>query len=471
MMRRIGSLIIAGASATLVGGCISMAPTYHRPASPVPAALTTDRMNQTVVDELKLPGWRDVFVDPRLQKVLGLALTNNRDLRIAILNVEKDRAAYRIQAADQLPTITGGASYMAERTSTGGVPLISRSTSVSVGISSWELDLFGRIKSLKNEALETWLATREAQRETRLSLLAQVAGQWLTVASYQQRLGLAKETFESQSETLRLSRLLHEAGTASGVDVAQVEGSVESAREDVASFTTSLAQAKNSLDLLVGTPVPDRLLSPAGLPNAVVLAPVPANLSSNALLARPDITDAEHVLKAANADIGAARADFFPSITLTGSTGRSSSELSGLFERESRAWSFVPGVSIPIFSFGKIRSRFESAKIQNDVAVAEYEKTIQTAFQEAADALAVRRNISEQLDAQKAFVAASRRGYELSKARYTAGLDNYLAVLDSQRSLYSEQQNLISLSLEEETNRIKIYKVFGGGAEAKASDF
>ncbi|MCD7098053.1 efflux transporter outer membrane subunit [Stenotrophomonas sp. MMGLT7] len=465
--------LLAAACLAVLSGCASMAPRYARPDAPVPqdfGALPAADAAAVPVAELD---WRQVFLDPQLQQVIALALDNNRDLRVAMLNIEKARASYRIQRADLLPSVDASASHSAARssaaTSSSGTSQVSRSVSAEVGISSWELDLFGRIRSLKNEALETWLATAQTQRDTRMSLVAEVAGDWLSVGAYRQRLALAQQTLGSQRETLKLTEARHAQGVVSGVDLAQVQSSVESARADVASYTTALAQARNALQLVVGAPVADALLpgsDAAG--DAVALAPLPADLSSTVLLQRPDVLYAEHTLKAANADIGAARAAFFPTIALTASTGRGSDELSSLFDAGTRTWSFVPSITLPIFHAGALKASLDAARIEKDITVAQYEQAIQTAFSEVADALAARANIDEQLDAQRALVEVTQRSYTLAEARWRNGVDSYLDALDSQRSLYTAQQDLITLRLSEASNRVTLYKVLGGGADAQS---
>ena len=475
MSRRptVARAMLAAACLAVLSGCASMAPRYARPDAPVPqdfGALPAVDAAAVPVAELD---WRQVFLDPQLQQVIALALDNNRDLRVAMLNIDKARASYRIQRADLLPGVDAGASHSAARssaaTSSSGTSQVSRSVSAEVGVSSWELDLFGRIRSLKNEALETWLATAQTQRDTRMSLVAEVAGDWLTVGAYRQRLALAQQTLASQRETLKLTEARHAQGVVSGVDLAQVQSSVESARADVAAYTTALAQARNALQLVVGAPVADTLLPGTDATgDAVALAPLPADLSSTVLLQRPDVLYAEHTLKAANADIGAARAAFFPTIALTASTGRSSDQLSSLFDAGTRTWSFVPSITLPIFHAGALKASLDAARIEKDITVAQYEQAIQTAFSEVADALAARANIDEQLDAQRALVEVTQRSYTLAEARYRNGVDSYLDALDSQRSLYTAQQDLITLRLSEASNRVTLYKVLGGGADAQS---
>ncbi|MFB9035174.1 efflux transporter outer membrane subunit [Xanthomonas arboricola] len=474
---RTTSLSLAVACAIALSGCVSMAPQYARPDAPVPGVVgdTGSPLHGDSADGRTTAAagldWRQVLVDARLQKVVVLALDNNRDLRVAVLNIEQARAQYRIQRADLFPAVDATVSHTAQRaaaaTSFTGAPQIIRSATGQVGISSWELDLFGRIRSLKNEALETYLASEQTQRSTRLSLVAEVASDWLTVAADQQRLALAQQTLESQRKTLRLTELQHDNGIVSGLDLAQIQTSVESARADVASFTTQLAQSRNALNLVVGTSVPAALLPAAdAIESGVALAPLPAQLESRVLLQRPDVVSAEHTLKAANADIGAARAAFFPTISLTGNVGRGSDALSSLFDGD-HTWSFTPSVSLPIFRAGALKAELDVAKLQKDITIAQYELAIQTAFSEVADALAERTQLDERMDAQRALVDAAQRGFTLSDARYRNGVDSYLVALDAQRSLYSAQQTLISLRLTEASNRVTLYKVLGGGADAQ----
>lgn len=457
-------------------GCASMAPRYERPQAPV-ATLFRDGpaagADSGVTTAVAWLDWQQVFLDARLRQVISLALDNNRDLRVALLNIETERAQYRIQRADLFPSIDATASQTRARTSAsssggGGGGGVSQTASADVGFSSWELDLFGRVRSLKKQALETWLSTGQTQRSTRLTLVAEVAAAWLTVAADQQRLALARQTLDSQRQTLKLSQAEHDEGTISGLDLAQVQTSVESARADVASYTTQVAQDRDALELLVGAPVGDALLPGAdALQRSVALAPIPGDLDSRVLLQRPDVLAAEHALKAANADIGAARAAFFPTLSLTASSGRDSAALDTLFDSGNRTWSFVPSISLPIFHAGALKAELDVAKLSKQIEVADYERTIQTAFSEVADALAARANLDEQLDAQAALVAATQRAYTLADVRYRNGVDSYLEALDAQRSLYSAQQNQISLRLTEANNRVTLYKVLGGGADAE----
>ncbi len=466
---------------TALAGCANLAPDYTQPAAPVPASWTQQVDGKPVsssagkahgeIDADQL-GWREFFLDPRLQQVIAAALENNRDLRVAALNIEKARAQYRITDADRYPAISATGTSTASRTpaqlSTSGRATVSRQQSVTVGISAYELDFFGRLKNLSDAALETYQYQVETRRSTHISLVAEVATAWLTLASDRELLTLAQDTYASQSRTFELSQRSHDIGTVSGVDLASQEATVEAARADVASYTSQVAQDINALRLLVGADV-DTSLLPTGLPDtASVLPATPAGLPSQVLLRRPDVLAAEHTLKSANADIGAARAAFFPSISLTANGGTASPTLGGLFKPGSGSWSFVPSINLPIFNAGSLRASLDSAKITRDIDVANYEKAIQTAFREVADALAVRATLDQRLDAQGKSTAASEKAFRLSEARYKNGIDSYLTTLVAQRTLYSAQQTLISLRLTEQSNRITLYKVLGGGWSEQA---
>ncbi|MBP1317219.1 efflux transporter outer membrane subunit [Herbaspirillum sp. 1130] len=459
-----------------LAGCANLAPDYAQPAAPVPASWTQQVDGKPVgsnagkaageIDADQL-GWREFFLDPRLQQVIAAALENSRDLRVAALNIEKARAQYRITDADRYPAISATGTSTASRTpselTTSGRATVSRQQSVTVGISAYELDFFGRLKNLSDAALETYQYQVETRRSTHISLVAEVATAWLTLASDRELLKLAQDTYASQSRTFELSQRSHDIGTVSGVDLASQEATVQAARADVASYTSQVAQDINALRLLVGADI-DAALLPTGLPDtASVLPATPAGLPSQVLLRRPDVLAAEHTLKSANADIGAARAAFFPSISLTADGGTASRTLGGLFKAGSGSWSFVPSINLPIFNAGSLRASLDSSKITRDIDVANYEKAIQTAFREVADALAVRATLDQRLDAQGRATAASEKAFRLSEARYKNGIDSYLTTLVAQRTLYSAQQTLISLRLTEQSNRITLYKVLGGG--------
>ncbi|MBX3683449.1 MAG: AdeC/AdeK/OprM family multidrug efflux complex outer membrane factor [Rhodocyclaceae bacterium] len=453
-------------SALLAGACTTLTPDYERPAAPVPTSfpgVTADSEARAVADI----AWRDYFADPRLRELIELALANNRDLRISTLNIEQARAQYRIQRADRFPAINAGIGETTTRTpgdlTTSGNATISRQYSANLGLSAWELDFFGRVRSLSEQALETYLGTEEARRSAQLSLVAEVATAWLTLAADRELRDLAQNTFETQQKSLSLTRKSFEAGASSALDLRQAETTMQRARADAALYTAQVARDENALALLAGTPVPATLL-PEKLVDAVsALAELPAGVPSSVLARRPDVLQAERQLRAANASIGAARAAFFPRITLTASAGTASSTLDGLFGSGSRNWSFSPQLSLPIFNAGALRASLDVAEVQRDINVATYEKTIQSAFREVADGLADRATLAEQLDAERRLVAASEETFRLSEARYRNGIDSYLGLLDAQRSLYSAQQELIGVRLSEASNRVTLYKVLGGG--------
>jgi multidrug efflux system outer membrane protein len=404
-------------------------------------------------------GWRDFFVDPNLKALVARALDNNRDLRVAILNVERARAQYRIQRADRLPSL--GASATLER-SGGDVPVTDAYTA-GVGLAAFELDLFGRVRNLSQAALQHFLAQEETQRAAQLSLIAEVANVYLTLAADRELLQLAQATVDAHEESLELATQRHAIGAASALDVNQVRTQAEAARVDLARYAGQVAQDTNALTLLVGAPVEADLL-PAGMPGPVAgIAPLPAGLPSDVLLRRPDVRAAEHQLLAANANIGAARAAFFPSISLTGSIGSASGELAGLFESGTRAWNFVPSIHLPIFQGGRLRAGLGMARADRDIALARYERSIQAGFREVADALALTPTLAQQRQSQQALVEASEQTEALSKARYQAGRDSYLAQLDAQRTLYAARSGLVAVHLAEQTNRVALYRVLGGG--------
>jgi len=455
-----------------LNGCATMAPTYTRPAAPVPASWPT---GEAYRDNAARPGapaaaeipWREFFVDPQLRKVIELTLTNNRDLRVAALNIEKARALYRIQRAELIPQVDGTATGNVQRVpanlSSSGHAVTAQQYTVGLALSAYELDLFRRIRSLKDQALEQYLATEQARAAVQISLVAEVANSWLTLAADRELLQLAKDTLESQNSSYTLIRHRFDAGASSLLDVRQAQTRVDAARVDIAIFTARLAQSENALNLLVGSPVPPELL-PTALGSLLAVKDLSPGLSSDVLLQRPDILQAEHALKGANANIGAARAAFFPRITLSSSFGTASARLSDLFMPGSLAWSFAPQISVPLFDAGTNRANLDAAKADRDIAVAQYEKAIQTAFREVADTLASRGTLGDQLAAQQSLAEATADSYRLSEARYSRGVDSYLVVLDSQRSMYAARQDLINVRLARLANQVTLYKVLGGGA-------
>lgn len=448
----------------------TMAPKYARPQLPVPDAWPEASSAQPGGAETTGPAalpWKRYFTDPHLQSVIELALVNNRDLRTAALNVDRARALYGIQRSELFPNrgvVAQGEKYrLPERMTATGTSEIVEQYSVNAGVSAWELDLFGRVRSLRRRALHQYFATDQARAAAQLSLVAAVAQSYLSLAADREGLHLAQATLEAQSESFDLIRQSREMGMASDLELEQARSQVEASRADTARFEGLVALDRNALDLLVGRPVPEALL-PDDLSAVVDLEELPAGLPSEVLLLRPDILASEYQLKAANANIGAARAAFFPRITLTGAIGTLSPELSGLFESGTRTWSFTPQVTAPLFTGGQRLANLRLSKVDKNIAVAQYEKSIQTAFREVADALALRTTLREQESAQQSLAQALQVTYQLSEARYKEGLDGYLGVLVAQRSYYGAQQALVATKLARQANQISLFKALGGGA-------
>jgi multidrug efflux system outer membrane protein len=463
---------------TALSGCVNLAPDYQRPEAPVPKtypqAQTQSSPALTVASDkasatsTELPPWRTQFDDARLQKLIELALDHNRDLRIAMLSIEQARAAYGVQDAATFPTLLANGSGNSARTPADlsgiGQATITHSYSATLGISAYELDFFGRVRNLKAQALAQFLSTQEAQRATQVSTIAAVAQAYLVWAADLQSARLQRAIFDSDEQTVNLTQSRVAAGAESLLTLRQQQVSVETARAEVARLDAQVAQDRQALAVLIGMPVPDALepdpLDPDRAPSASVLM---AGLPSELLLRRPDILQSEQELKAATANIGVARAAFFPSITLTAAAGSASAELSGLFKAGSGSWSFSPQVSMPIFDGGANRANLDAATAARDIALARYEKAIQVAFREVADALAVRDSLTLRLAAQQAAVEASGSALELARARYQRGADSWLQVLDAQRTYDTARQALISLRQLQIDNGITLYKVLGGG--------
>jgi multidrug efflux system outer membrane protein len=412
-----------------------------------------------------MPGWRDFFTDQKLQAIIRTALNNNRDLRLAALNVERVRALYGVQRATLFPSVDAAGTMAKERVpadlSSTGKSRIAEEYSVSLGIASWEIDFFGRLRNLKDQALQEFLATEQAHRSAQLSLVSSVAGAYLALAADRGNLELAQSTLDSQQAAYALIQKRYDVGLATELDLRRAQAQVETARGSVARYTQLMEQDRNALNLLVGAQISDELL-PEDLGSVSPPEPISPGLSSEVLLSRPDIMAAEHRLKGTYASIGAARAAFFPRISLTSSVGTASSELSGLFESGSATWSFVPKITIPIFD-PRTWAALRVSKTEREIVLTQYEKAIQTAFKEVADALAVRGTVDQQVVAQQSLVDAVAETYRLSNERYENGVDSYLSVLDAQRSLYSAKQGLISLRLAELISRVTLYTVLGGG--------
>ncbi len=472
-MRKI--LLILGVL-VCIAGC-SLSPKYSRPAAPVPTDWPSGQAYKELPQAQRIPGaaylpWRDYFTDARLQEVIQIALKNNLDFRLAALNIEKARAMYRIQRAELAPVVDGTAAGSRGRTpadlSSTGSATTGGQWSVELGITAWEIDIFGRLRSLTESALENYFASEFACTSMQILLIAEVASAYLTLATDRDNLNLARSTFESQQDSCNVIRRRHEVGISTELDLRQVQTRVESAQVDVAKYTGVVAQDENALNLLVGSPVRPDLL-PEGLRAVSSFPDVSPGLPSSVLLYRPDILEAESTLRAAYADIGAARAALFPSISLTTALGTASADLTGLFKSGSFTWNYAPQMTLPMFA-PRAWSALKVTKVNREIAVAQYEKAIQTAFKEVANELAKRGTLSDQIAAQQSLVDASAESYRLSMLRYDKGTDTYLNALDSQRSLYSAQQGLISLQEAKLTNQVMLYKVLGGGGNPESPD-
>lgn len=463
-------LLATAATALLLGGC-SLMPTYERPAAPVPATYGTSATDSTSAPQtLAPPAWKDYFTDPRLQQLIALALDNNRDLRMATLAIEQARAQWQIQRSAQWPQIGLGANAARAPNSSGN---LSNTYSVGGILSAWELDFFGRLGSLKEQALAQYLASEEGRNAAQTSLIAAVASAWLALQADEEGLDISRRTLATREESLALMKLRLDVGTASELDYRQVQSLTEAARVTLAQQQRQRALNENALALLLGQPLPPELR--ASLPGSRLIevpsmTALPAGLPSDLLAHRPDIRQAELQLKAANANIGAARAAFFPRIALTAQVGSVSSELSGLFKSGSWAFSLAPQLALPIFDAGRNQAGLEAAQAGRQIAVAQYEKSIQVAFREVSDALAGQATLQQQSEAQRAQVQADSKRLQLSDLRYRNGVASYLDLLDAQRSLFATEQALVLTRLQQLQNQVTLYKVLGGGwTEATAA--
>ena len=458
-------------TAVLLAGC-TLAPNYTRPEAPVPSswpsgpAYDNARVSPGAPAAAEVP-WREYFTDERLRKVIETALRNNRDLRVAALNVERARAVYGIARAEIFPAVEATGRGRKERVpssafgSDGGSVIVER-YDVNLGVSSWEIDFFGRIRSLKDAALQEYLATGQARSGAQILLVSEVANAYLTLAADRETLKLAHSTLDTQKASYDLIRKRYDVGLSTELDLRQAQTRVDAARVDLALYARLAAQDENALALLVGSRVPPELL-PDQLTLVSPAREISPGMSSEVLLLRPDILQAENRLKAANANIGAARATLFPRISLTTAFGTASGELSGLFKPGSKAWNFSPQIVAPIFD-ARAWAALDAIKVEREIAVAQYEKAIQEAFREVADALAVRGTVEDQLSAQQSLLEAVSETYRLSNMRYTKGIDSFLGVLDAQRSLYAAQQGLIAVRLTRFSNQVRLYAVMGGGS-------
>lgn len=457
--------LLSGALGVTLAGCANLAPQYIQPVAPVAATWPTAQIGDSEAISVDEIGWKEFYGDERLRQLIELALNNNRSLRQNALAVEAARAQFQITRANTLPTVNAAASSTALH-SNGET---THAYSATLGISAFELDFFGRLNNLRDQALETYLSYEESLRSMRITLVAEVATAYFTLAADQQSLRLAESTLASQQKSLDLTLKTFNIGTASGLDVATAQTSVDTARADIAIYRTQVAQDLNTLTLLVGQPVEPALVADAGTrvndpvaPLIHAMGPV-AEAPSELLQRRPDVLAAERSLRAAYANIGAARASRFPSITLTTSAGTSSNQLSDLFGGGSGLWSFIPSVSVPIFDGGSGKATVRLAEAGRDAALAAYEYAIQTAFQEVSDALTEQSNMQELLAARQSLLAANEKIYRLTEARYRKGLESSLSVLTAQRAYYAAQQNMIAARLAEASNWITLYRVLGGG--------
>ena len=458
------------------GGC-TMTPQYTRPEAPIPTNLPSWEENENTPSTPEVPAaadikWREFFTDRKLQQIIETALKNNRDLRLAALNVEKVRALYGVQRAELFPVVGamggGGKQQSSSDLTAPGNPRTTQQFNVDLGITSWEIDFFGRIRSLEERALQEYLATEEARRGAQIALISEVAGTYLTLAADRENLQLSRSTLKTQQNAYDLIRQQYETGLGTELDLRRSQTQVDVARRDIARYTQLAARDRNALNLLAGGPVPEDLLPP-DLKSVSPPREITPGLSSEVLLRRPDIMAAEDQLKAAYAFIGAARAAFFPRISLTTFLGTASDELSGLFKSGSGTWSFAPQIALPIFD-ARTWAAYRVSKATRKIALAQYEKTIQTAFKEVADTLAVRGTVDRQIAAQQSIVDSSEKVYSLSEMRYTEGIDGYLGVLVAQRSLFAAQQGLTYLQLAGLANQVKLYAVLGGGGEPEDPD-
>ena len=461
-MRR--SLLSLAVASILLGGC-SLIPDYQRPASPVDSLWPSEAGGAQTATAAADLDWRAFFKDPALQSLIDTALANNRDLRVAALNVEAYAAQRQIQRSALFPSVTADGGATRQRLpgslSSSGEPSISSQYSATLG-ASWELDLFGRLRSLDEQALQQYFATEEARRATQIALVASVANAWLTLQADQELLQLTQDTLKTYQQSFALTQRSYDVGVADALALAQARSAVESAQVSLAQYSRQVAQDRNALVVLLGSGKAGGL--PAGQPlDDDLLLEVPAGLPSDLLQRRPDLRQAEHQLQAANANIGAARAAFFPGVSLTANAGSLSPDLAGLFDAGSGSWLFQPSISLPIFNAGKLRASLDYAELQKDIQVASYEKAIQTAFQEVADGLAARATYQQQLDAQRALVKTNEEYYRLAERRYRTGVDSYLTLLDAQRQLFSVRQQLIGDRLAQLTSEVELYKALGGG--------
>ncbi|WP_027016441.1 efflux transporter outer membrane subunit [Comamonas composti] len=457
---------VALAAALLMAGC-SLIPTYERPAAPVADQYAHGNASTSANAKAaaQIP-WEAYFQDPRLQQLIRLSLENNRDLRVAALNIERAQAQYRITRADQFPSVDLGANASRAPNTTGSGDKYLNSFSVGLAVTSWELDFFGRIDSLKQAALAQYLATEEARRAAQTSLVASVANSWYTLLADEELLKISRDTLKTREESVKLAKLRFDTGVASELDYRQAVSLTEAARATLAQQQRQRSLDENALVLLLGQALPPDVsasISGQRLNDVADMPTIPSGLPSDLLTQRPDIRQAEQLLISANASIGAARAAFFPRIALTGQFGTASSELSGLFKSGSWGFSLAPSALLPIFDAGRNSAGLAVAKVERDVALAQYEKAIQTAFREVSDALDGQDLLNDQIKAQRAQLEAEQARLKLSDLRYSNGVASYLDLLDAQRSLFTLEQTTVQARLTQLLNQVQLYKALGGG--------
>ncbi|HTY94190.1 MAG TPA: efflux transporter outer membrane subunit [Steroidobacteraceae bacterium] len=465
MTRRFETACLA--AVVLLAGC-TMIPQYRQPALPVPehypapgpgagpGQVPAAGAAPAAAADIAA---HEVFSDERLDRLIDLALANNRDLRTAVLNVQQTEAQYRITRSSLLPSVQGSAG--ATRSHIGVAT--SNDFTASVGVTAYELDLFGHVRSQTAQALEQYFQTQEARRAAQVSLVGQVATQYLTLRETEELLQLTRDTLTAVQASYDLNKATFDAGASNELDLRQAEGQVESARINVETYERQLQQARNALQLLLGAPIPEDLPPPRPFSDAAMVADVPAGLPSDLIARRPDILEAEHALKAANANVGVARAAFFPTISLTGSVGVTSPQLSSLFKAGSGEWNFGPQVSLPLFAGGRNVAELESAKVGVNLQVTAYEKAIQTAFREVADALVGVDSYARQITLEQALIGTQQRRLELATLRYRQGEDTYLNELAAQQDLYSAQQGLLQAQFNRLSSKVALYQALGGG--------
>ncbi len=461
--------LAAGLTGILMAGCVSLAPSFEQPPLPVASTYPGDAALSPPGSRAASLGWQDYFIDPVLRQLIAQALANNRDLRMALLRVEEARAAFQIQRADLFPSISIGADGSRGRVpgdlNLTGQSRVTSQYQANVGINAWELDFWGRIRNLNEAALNEYLASDAARRATQIMLVSQVANGYLILRELDERVAIARETIASRQESYRIFKLRNDVGSTSKLDLTQVETLLTQARSLGAQLEQARANQANALALLLGTPVETPLLQPAPLEDGEVMRPLRVGLPSDLLIDRPDILAAEFRLRAANANIGAARAAFFPRIALTGTYGSASAELDGLFDAGSRAWNFMPSVSLPIFDMGRRRANLELSEIRRDSAVADYERTIQAAFRDVADALSDRHWLDEQVRIQKETLATQHERARLAQLRYDNGTASYLEVLDAKRDLLEAEQQLVQTRRMLLSSKVSLYSALGGGSQ------